>query len=165
MHIAGLFYRLAARGRAAQAVHSHFKENVDLLKKVVGTVGAVGKMGTPIGVVSAAIGVYDEVSKALVSLDIAREERIRVEKECAVRVRILREYEAEMEAVVEQYMTQRLMTFAGNASLLEDAFEENDADSFLSASAQIQKQLGRSETISSRNQFDAVMLSDEPLKL
>ncbi|GEM_PF-204280 len=144
---------------------SHFKENVDLLKKVVGTVGAVGKMGTPIGVVSAAIGVYDEVSKALVSLDIAREERIRVEKECAVRVRILREYEAEMEAVVEQYMTQRLMTFAGNASLLEDAFEENDADSFLSASAQIQKQLGRSETISSRNQFDAVMLSDEPLKL
>ena len=105
------------------------------------------------------------MSKALAELNIAREERIRVEEECAVRVRFLREHEAEMEVVVEQYMTQRLKTFVGNSDLLEEAFAENDADTFLSASAQIQKQLGWNETISSQDQFDAVMLSEEPLKL
>ena len=122
-------------------------------------------MGTPLGFVSAAIGVYDEMSKALVELDIAREERIRVEEECSARVRILREYKAEMEMAVEQYMTQRQKIFAGDSDLLEDAFAEHDADAFLSASARIQKQLGRNKAISSRDQFDAVMLSEEPLKL
>ena len=52
-----------------------------------------------------------------------------------------------------------------DSDLLEDAFAEHDADSFLSASARIQKQLGRNEAISSQDQFDAVMLSKEPLKL
>ena len=136
-----------------------------VLKKTVVTVGTFGKVGTPLGFVSAAIGVYDEMSKALAELNVAREERIRVEEECAVRVRLLREYEAEMEAVVEQYMTQRLKTFVGNSDLIEEALAENDADTFLSASARIQKQLGRNETISSQDQFDAVMLSEEPLKL
>ena len=84
---------------------------------------------------------------------------------CAVQVRILREHEAEMEAAVEQYMTQRLRTLAGNTNRMEYAFAENDADAFLSGSALIQKQLGRNETISSCDQFDTVMLSDEPLKL
>lgn len=141
------------------------EEKAAVLKKAVVTVGTIGKVGTPLGFVSAAIGVYDEMSKALAELNVAREERIRVEEECAVRVRLLREYEAEMEAVVEQYMTQRLKTFVGNSDLLEEALAENDADTFLSASAQIQKQLGRNETISSQGQFDAVMLSEEPLKL
>ena len=141
------------------------EEKAAVLKKAVVTVGTIGKVGSPLGFVSAAIGVYDEVSKALVELDIAREERIRVEEECSVRARILREYEAEMEMAVEQYMTQRLKIFAGDSDLLEDAFAEQDADAFLSASARIQKQLGRNETISSQDQFDAVMLSKKPLKL
>lgn len=141
------------------------EEKAAVLKKAVVTVGTIGKVGTPLGFVSAAIGVYDEMSKALTELNIAREERIRVEEECAIRVRILREYEAEMEMAMEQYMTQRLKIFAGDSDLLEDAFAEHDADSFLSASARIQKQLGRNEAISSQDQFDAVMLSKEPLKL
>ena len=162
----GRFATLAERQKdRLAATDPALEEKAAVLKKAAVTVGTIGKVGTPLGFVSAAIGVYDEMSKALAELNIAREERIRVEEECAVRVRLLREHEAEMEAVVEQYMTQRLKTFVGNSDLLEEALAENDADTFLSASAQIQKQLGRIETISSQDQFDAVMLSEEPLKL
>ena len=156
----GSFAALAERQKdRLAAANPALEEKAAVLKKAAVTVGTIGKVGT------AAIGVYDEMSKALAELNIAREERIRVEEECAVRVRFLREHEAEMEVVVEQYMTQRLKTFVGNSDLLEEAFAENDADTFLSASAQIQKQLGWNETISSQDQFDAVMLSEEPLKL
>lgn len=162
----GSFAALAERQKdRLAAANPALEEKAAVLKKAAVTVGTIGKVGTPLGFVSAAIGVYDEMSKALAELNIAREERIRVEEECAVRVRFLREHEAEMEVVVEQYMTQRLKTFVGNSDLLEEAFAENDADTFLSASAQIQKQLGWNETISSQDQFDAVMLSEEPLKL
>ena len=162
----GSFAALAERQKdRLAAANPALEEKAAVLKKAAVTVGTIGKVGTPLGFVSAAIGVYDEMSKALAELNIAREERIRVEEECAVRVRFLREHEAEMEVVVEQYMTQRLKTFVGNSDLLEEAFAENDADTFLSASAQIQQQLGWNETISSQDQFDAVMLSEEPLKL
>ena len=162
----GSFAALAERQKNRLAAAApDFGEKAEVLKKAAVTMGSIGKVGTPLGFVSAAIGVYDEMAKALVDLSIAREERIRVEKECAVQVRILREHEAEMESAVEQYMTQRLRTLAGNTNRMEYAFAENDADAFLSGSALIQKQLGRNETISSCDQFDTVMLSDEPLKL
>lgn len=147
------------------AADPHLMGKEEVLKKAIATAGAVGKMGTPAGFVFAAIGVYDEVSKAVSGLKIAREERIRVEEECAVRVRILREYQAEMETVVESYLSRQLKMFGEDLDLLEQAAAEGDTDAFLQGNARLQEQLGRNGAMRSQSEFEAMMCAEGSLKL
>lgn len=162
----GMFEQLARQQKARLLeLDPGVEDKWAFLKQVGVTAGAISQMGTPVGFVSAAIGVYDEISNALEELHLAREERIRMEQECRLRLQILRENQREMELAVEQYMQYRLTVFGGALDQMEQALQAGDSDAFLAGNVQIQRQLGQEQEFADQQEFDAFMDTDLPLKL
>lgn len=140
-------------------------ESVTLLKKAATTTGAVLQAGTPLGFVSAAIGVYDEIAKAVKYLDMAHQERVLVQEQCRLQVQLLQENRAAMELVVGQYMYEHLYGFGQSLDTMEAAAQSGDAQSYVQANANLQKQLGHKAAFEALDDFDDLMASDAPLKL
>lgn len=138
---------------------------IEVSGKTVSTVGAIAGMGTPIGFIFAAIGVYKEIFESAEEYKIAREERIKIEAECTTAIELLNEYHAEMEAVVSEYMIDRLTIFGGALDQMDIALLSDDTDAFIGANNKIQNKLGKESRFSSMDEFDALMSSDGSFKL
>lgn len=147
------------------AAFPYADEAASVFKKATATAGAVLKAGTPVGFVSAAIGVYEEVSRAVKELEIAHQERLRIEEQCRVSVSILRENREEMEQAVSCYMYERLYGFGHALDVMDDAVRSNDAEQFVQGNALLQEQLGRKADFSTLDDFEELMASDTPLKM
>lgn len=141
------------------------EESVALLKKAATTTGAVLQAGTPLGFISAAIGVYDEIAKAVSDLHMAHHERLLVEEQCKVQVQLLQENRAAMELVISQYMHERLYGFGQALDTIEVASRSGDTQSYVRGNASLQKQLGHKPAFETLSDFDDLMTSDAPLKL
>lgn len=162
----GQFIALAEAEKAKlYAAIPNADETMALLKKAATTTGAVLQAGTPLGFVSAAIGVYDEIARAVKDLAMAHQERLLVEEQCKVQVQILQENRAAMELVVSQYMYERLYGFGQSLDTMEAAARSGDAQSYVKANADLQKQLGHKAAFETLDDFDDLMASDAPLKL
>lgn len=162
----GQFIALAEAEKAKlYATIPNAEETVALLKKAATTTGAVLQAGTPLGFVSAAIGVYDEIAKAVKDLDMAHQERLLVEEQCKVQVHLLRENRAAMELVVGKYMYERLFGFGQTLDTIESSAKSGDAQSYVQSNANLQKQLGHKPAFETLSDFDDLMASDSPLKL
>ena len=107
---------------------------------------------------------YKELSSALRDARLAREERIRVERECAESIRMIRQYRREMEENVSQYLSRYRTAFESGFRALDEAIIRNDADGFISGNAELQRILGRKPQISSFDEFDAMMRSRKPIE-
>ncbi len=140
-------------------------EALELLKKAGATAGAVLHAGTPIGFISAAIGVYGEIATAMKELDIAHQERLLIEEQCRINIEIIKENQSEMELVVNQYMFNYLSGFGKALDTMNEALVEGDSEKYLQGNATIQNQLGRQAEFETQNEFDDLMASDKPLKL
>ena len=138
---------------------------IDLLKKAGTTAGAVLHAGTPIGFISAAIGVYGEIATAMKELDIAHQERLVIEEQCRINIAIIKENQIEMELVVNQYMCDYLSAFGTALDVMTEALMEGDSEKYLRGNVAIQNQLGKQADFGSQNEFDDLMASDMPLKL
>lgn len=162
----GQFIALAEAEKAKlYAAIPNADETMALLKKAATTTGAVLQAGTPLGFVSAAIGVYDEIARAAKDLDMAYQERLLVEEQCKMQVQILQENRAAMELVVSQYMYERLYGFGQSLDTMEAAARSGDAQSYVQANANLQIQLGHKAAFETLDDFDDLMVSDAPLKL
>ena len=162
----GQFIELAQVEKAKlYAAIPHAEETASLLKKAATTTGAVLQAGTPLGFVSAAIGVYDEIAIAVKELDMAHQDRMVVEEQCKAQVQLLRENRAAMELVVSQYMYERLYGFGQTLDAIETAARSGDAQSYVQANSNLQKQLGHKAAFETLDDFDDLMASDAPLKL
>lgn len=140
-------------------------QTIDLLKKAGTTAGAVLHAGTPIGFISAAIGVYGEIATAMKELDIAHQERLVIEEQCRINIAIIKENQSEMELVVNQYMCDYLSAFGTALDVMTEALMEGDSEKYLRGNVAIQNQLGKQADFGSQNEFDDLMASDMPLKL
>lgn len=132
----------------------------DAGKYAIETAVSVAGIGTPIGFVSAAIGVYDEIKKAYAELEVAKEERIRIEKECSMRIAVLEVNRTEMEQIVSDYLYNKMTLFANAFDTMDRAITENDIDSFIMGNNSIQNELGKKALFSDMQEFDDLMLSD-----
>ncbi len=140
-------------------------EALALLKKAGATAGAVLHAGTPIGFISAAIGVYGEIATAMKELDIAHQERLLIEEQCRINIEIIKENQSEMELVVNQYMFDYLSGFGKALDTMNEALAEGDSEKYLQGNAAIQNQLSRQAEFETQDEFDDLMASDKPLKL
>ena len=138
---------------------------IDFYDKSISTYGAIAGIGTPVGFISAAIGVYKEISESVEEYNIAKEKRIKIEEECSEAIEMLNEYHEEMEIVVSEYMIERLMVFGESLDKMDEALINDDTDSFIEGNNQIQNKLGRESQFSSMDDFDALMSSDDSFKL
>ena len=151
-----------AKNKAIEKVDPNVIEVSD---KSLSTVGVIAGIGTPIGFISAAIGVYKEISESAKEYKIAKEERIRIEAECKDAIELLNEYQEEMETVVSEYMIDRLTIFGGALDQMDVALIGDDTDYFIEANNKIQNKLGNDSQFTSMDEFDALMSSDSTLKL
>lgn len=162
----GRFIELAEAGKAKlYAAIPNADETLSLLKKAATTSGAVLQAGTPLGFVSAAISVYDEIARAVKNLDMAHQDRLLVEEQCKIQAQLLRENRAAMELVVSQYMYERLYGFGQALDMIEAAARSGNVQSYVRGNASLQKQLGHKVAFETLDDFDDLMASDAPLKL
>lgn len=123
-----------------------------------------GAAGATIGYM-AAVAVYQELKNALTEYQLAKEERIRVEKECNEAIEMILSYRKEMNENVEKYMTEHLETFNSGFAAMDEAIAENDVNGYLAGNAQIQELLGHEIQFRTQEEFDDLMTSDIDFKL
>ena len=136
---------------------------------------AVGQIAIPIPVVGAMVGsmvgyalsssFYKELTQSLKEAKIAREERIRIEKECQEARAMIAEYRIQMQKTIQQYFASHIKVFNEAISGIDEAMLTGDIDLFLKSSASIQTKLGYTPEFSNMSEFQSMMESDKPFNL
>ena len=135
-----------------------------------------GQVLIPIPVVGGAIGsmvgyalssaCYKELTDALKEAKLAKEERIKIEKECQEAIVLIRQYRAEMNAVINNYLSVYSLTFNSAFEQMHKALELSDIDGFIGGANKITEKLNGKITFHSFAEFeDKVMNTYEPFKL
>ena len=135
----------------------------ELAKYGIATGISIAKLGTPMGFVSPAIGVYDEIKKSLADLKIATENRILIEQECAERIQMIRENRSMMEEAVSDYLYGKMTIFTQAFASMDRAITENDIDAYLAGNNMIQAELSGTTMFSTMDEFDDLMVSENSI--
>ena len=140
------------------------KADWDTGKYGIETAVSITKIGTPIGFISAAMVVYDEIKKALDDLELAKEERVRIEQECTLRIEMIRANRREMEEAVSDYLYEKMTIFTDALISMDKAITENDVESYIMGNSMIQKEITGSSMFDSMEEFDDLMANEDTLK-
>lgn len=140
------------------------KADWDMGKFAMETAVSIAHIGTPIGFISAGIGVYDEIKKALSDLKIATEERIRAESICAERIQFIQENRAIMEDVISEYLYSKMQVFENAFFEMDKAITENNIERYILGNNKIQEELSEKNMFENMDEFEDLMLSDEAIK-
>ena len=108
---------------------------------------------------------YKETLGLLKEAKMAREERIRIEAECAAAKQMYQEYRAEFDRAFTRYMSECRQAFDLALRDMRDALEMGDADWFIASANRISGQMGREPQFETRAEFDALMESSEAFVL
>ena len=135
----------------------------------------VGQVLIPIPVVGGVIGsmvgyalsgaFYGSLAESLNAAKFAREERIRIERECAEVVKAIRDFRAKMEELISQYLTSHITAFHEAFGVMNEALRLDDADGYISGANMITEKLGGRVQFRNTKEFDALMDSDEAFVL
>jgi hypothetical protein len=100
---------------------------------------------------------YGIIMNALKEAKLAREERIRIEAECAEAIRMIREYRADMEKLISQYLSDHIQTFHIAFDDMKNALQIGDVDGFIGGANAITKKLGGNPQFNTFSEFDSLM--------
>lgn len=135
---------------------------------------AVGQVVIPIPILGAIAGSmlgyalssasYHILLDSLKEAKLAREERIRIEKECAEAVKMLQEYRKELEKFIDDYLKEAENTFNEVFSEIKEKLAIGDADGYIKSVNKITEFCGKSPIASNRNDVDLLMQNDVPIK-
>lgn len=140
------------------------KKAAEVFERSSKAFSSVTGIANPNGFISAAEYVYNEMATAIEEYNIAKERRIRIEKECEEAISYLRAYRAEMESVVSEYMLDRIRVFGAGMDKMDEAMKNDDTDGFIEGNNMIQEKLGTKAVFTSQDEFDLLMESDEDFK-
>jgi hypothetical protein len=137
--------------------------------------GAIGQIAIPLPVVGAMIGsmlgyalssaCYGQLVSALNAAKLAREERIRIEAECAEAVKMIRQYRAEIEADISRYLSEHIATFQEAFDGIKLALNTGDIDGFIAGANSITCKLGGKPQFNNLSEFNSLMESGQTLRL
>jgi hypothetical protein len=101
---------------------------------------------------------YKELTDALREEKLAKEERIRIEAECAEAIRMIRQYRIEMNEYVDMYLTEHIQVFNNAFEQMNEAIGKDglidDIEGFIGANNQIRQVLGYQPVITSLGDLD-----------
>ncbi|GHR26239.1 hypothetical protein JP0094_07950 [Helicobacter pylori] len=125
------------------------KENTNFLSGIA--MSGIGQLAIPIPVVGALIGCFvgaalsEAFFNALNSkkVELARQRRIEIEKECRESIRLLEMYRNQFKEVFERYFHETTKFFNQSFDELERALYAGDADLVIGANNKIQEGLGQ----------------------
>ena len=116
-----------------------------------------GMVGSLVGY-SLSSAFYKELTEALREEKLAKEERIRVETECAETIRMIRQYRIEMNDFVDRYLTAHTLAFNNAFEQMNKAIGKDglidDIEGFIDANNQIRQVLGYQPVITSFRDLD-----------
>lgn len=131
---------------------------------------AVGQALIPIPVVGGLVGsmagyamasaYYNSLVTVLKEAKIAHEDRLRIEAECAASIAALKEYQLEIELVINNYMQESIEVFSNAFTEMELAYNTGDVDSFIGGTNSIIRQLGGAPLFETQEEFSELMNSD-----
>ena len=135
----------------------------------------IGQLAIPIPVIGAMLGsmiggmlgsmAFKVLSYQLQAEKLARERRIRIEKECKEAIHMIEKYRQELNELVDKYMAEHRKVFDEALGNMDAALQMKDTDGFILAANRITTQLGGEVQFQSKEEFDALMKSDDPLIL
>lgn len=125
---------------------------------------SVVKMGTPIGFISAAVGVYDQIKIVFRDLEEATERREEIEKDCEEKIQIINEYKQDIEQSVSDYLYGKMTVFTRSIQNMDRAITENDIEGFITGNNIIQKELSGKAMFNDFKEFDEMMLTKDSIK-
>lgn len=123
-----------------------------------------GLAGSTVGYM-AAVAVYDELATSLKNAKLAKEERIRVEKECQEAIELIEQYRSEMNSQVRKYIFESINIFSAGFQEMDEAILSNDINGFIRGNNRIKTLLGYEIQFETQEEFDDLMLSDSTFKL
>lgn len=135
----------------------------------------IGQMAIPIPVVGGMIGgmvgyalssaTYGILTKSLKEEKLAHEERIQIEKACEEHIKMIREYRAEIEKIISNYLSESMDIFRDSFSGIKNALEIGDVDWFIESANTITESFGGEASFSSMEEFNSKMLMGSTFKL
>ena len=129
---------------------------------VGGPIGAV--VGSMVGYLMAT-SCYGELLGALRGAKLARAERIRVERECEEAIRLIRQYRAEMEEYIADYLADHTAAFHSAFTMMKHAAGVGDVDGFIDGANAVTRKLGGKPRFESMQEFDGFMQTGDALVL
>ena len=108
---------------------------------------------------------YKEYRKALDDLELAREQRIQIEAQCAESVKLIKAYREEINQRMSEYLTTHLEAFEEGLAMMDQAIADNDPDGYIRGNVELQKVMKYDVQFTTQEEFDELMDSDEAFKL
>lgn len=135
----------------------------------------IGQVAIPIPVIGGLIGgmvgyalssaTYGVLLESLQEEKLAREQRIQIEQACKEHIKLIREYRAEMEAILNDYLLESMDVFRESFDGIKNALAIGDVDWFIENSNTITENFGGKATFSSIDEFEEMMLNRETFKI
>lgn len=108
---------------------------------------------------------YGILTQALKEEKLAHEQRIQIEQVCEEHMKLIREYRAEMESVINKYLVESMDVFRDSFSQIENALAIGDVDWIIESSNTITESFGGKASFSSMEDFNSKMLAGSSFKL
>nr|WP_308612658.1 hypothetical protein [uncultured Dialister sp.] len=135
----------------------------------------VGAVVIPLPVIGSLIGgmvgymlsgrVFTALSGALASAKLARNERIRIERECGESIRRIQGYRRQLDEIMEKYFKENRKVFDEALGDMVWGLKLGDADGYIHGAGKIIQQLGGKVSFRNMDEFDELMKSDDIIKL
>ena len=148
-----------------EKVEKLYDDYAQLSKKISDSTIVAMISEVPLGIVPAYKKIIKIFQEAVSDYQAAKEERIRIQKECEEHIQILTEYRNEIETVVSVYLVDNISVFDAAFDEMDEAILNNDSDAYIDANAKIQNQLGKDMQFHSQDEFDGLMGSDDDFML
>lgn len=130
----------------------------------------IGQASIPIPVVGGLIGsmvgyalstaFYKEVVNTLKAEKLAKEERIRIEKECNEAILLIRKYRSEMNEVINNYLSDYSTTFNDAFSQMFLSLNMNDVDGFIGGANKITEKLNGQVAFRTFQEFESNVMNN-----
>ena len=108
---------------------------------------------------------YGVLTESLKEAKLAKEERERFEKICEKHIKMIRQYRAEMEKIINGYLIDSMDIFRESFSGIKNALAISDVDWVIESTNTIKKSFGRNDTFSDMEEFNNKMLQGTTFKL
>ncbi len=172
---------------AAKTLRKYFKGEIDGVEclETLGEEGtgmlssamfaAVGQMVIPIPVVGGLIGgmagyalasaTYGILTQALKEEKLAHEERIQIQAACEEHIKMIREYRAEIEKMISEYLIDSMDVFRESFTGIKNALAIGDVDWCIESANAITESFGGTSSFSNMEEFNSKMLMGSTFKL
>lgn len=135
----------------------------------------IGQAVIPIPVVGGLVGgmvgyalssaTYGVLMNSLKEAKLAHEERIAIEKACEEHIKMIRGYRAQMNEIIEKYLSGAMEIFNESFSGIKDALDIGDVDLLIESANNITASFGGNKPFETMDDFNNKMLLGETFKL